>query len=361
LALSVVASHTGFNLWINGRAAVTVFYIISGYLMTLVLNEMYRERVGSFYTNRLLRIFVPAIVVLVGSTLTFAMLGLRIPFLDRGGWPLLYNVFSNIFIVLQDFAWLLAIDPAGGFVWQPWQPDGDSGGATSLMIYQYNLPLFTIAIELYFYLAAPFIVRSMWRSLAFAWVGFLYHLSAKYFGFYSLAWNYQFFVASWFYFGSGAVSYWMFRRIVIKDGTPPSANVLPALACYGSLAIFVVGQLGFEQFALPVAYLICAFSLSGLLVISRELPLDDYVGKYSYPVYLVHWPLLNVVQATTPFGGGPGLFACVAAASLVVSAILHHGVEVPVDKLRARIRSGRKIIPNLRNCDSLTIPKSAEL
>jgi peptidoglycan/LPS O-acetylase OafA/YrhL len=41
LALSVVASHTGFLLFIPGRASVVVFYVISGYLMTLILNNTY--------------------------------------------------------------------------------------------------------------------------------------------------------------------------------------------------------------------------------------------------------------------------------------------------------------------------------
>jgi peptidoglycan/LPS O-acetylase OafA/YrhL len=41
LALAVVAGHAGMQFEIGPRYAVNVFFMISGFYMTLVLNEKY--------------------------------------------------------------------------------------------------------------------------------------------------------------------------------------------------------------------------------------------------------------------------------------------------------------------------------
>src|SRR5277367_1645398 len=63
LAISVVLAHSssifGFNL-VGGQIAVQSFYIISGFYMTLILNEKYvgiNNSYKLFITNRLLRLY----------------------------------------------------------------------------------------------------------------------------------------------------------------------------------------------------------------------------------------------------------------------------------------------------------------
>ena len=66
LALSVALSHFG-TVWgyhiMNGRMAVQCFYMISGFLISLVLSHKYDPSTADgrrlFYSNRALRIFVP--------------------------------------------------------------------------------------------------------------------------------------------------------------------------------------------------------------------------------------------------------------------------------------------------------------
>ena len=61
LAVSVLTTHSapifGVKL-LNGTMAVTLFFVVSGFLMSLILTEKYASR-GRFYLNRLLRIFPP--------------------------------------------------------------------------------------------------------------------------------------------------------------------------------------------------------------------------------------------------------------------------------------------------------------
>ena len=54
--------------------AVTCFYIVSGFLITLILNEKYMDNIKAFYINRGLRIYVPYLAALVFSFVVFALM-----------------------------------------------------------------------------------------------------------------------------------------------------------------------------------------------------------------------------------------------------------------------------------------------
>ena len=329
LALSVVAAHTGGKLWLDGRAAVILFYVISGYLITLVLDRSYANDWRSFYTNRALRIFVPAAVVFVLAVIAFAAAGVPSPAGAAPTWGVwAFSWLSNLLIVPQDFTWLLGVGSEGEIVWQPY---GAAGPASSLMLYQYNQPLFTVAIELYFYVLAPVVVRTPTRALVFAWIGVGYHVATEALGLYSLAANYHLFLSSWLYFGTGAVAYWTWRGVG-EDTTR---------LCYASLAAFAVLQVGFDKIGLPAAYLVLLFALPSLLEISRKVAMDRYLASYSYLVYLVHWPIHVVLQHGGGLWGDQGHAHALAVVllSIAAAALLHHLVERPLDQIRDRIRA----------------------
>src|SRR5688572_20654204 len=77
LALSVVITHSapvfGVRL-LSGDMAVTAFFLVSGFLMALILESKYAGRVGAFYLNRILRIYPPYLVALVGSVLFYLLI-----------------------------------------------------------------------------------------------------------------------------------------------------------------------------------------------------------------------------------------------------------------------------------------------
>jgi peptidoglycan/LPS O-acetylase OafA/YrhL len=76
LAISVLITHSellfGVRL-LNGDMAVTCFYIISGFLITLILNEKYAIT-KVFYINRALRIYVPYFAALAFSIVVFMLI-----------------------------------------------------------------------------------------------------------------------------------------------------------------------------------------------------------------------------------------------------------------------------------------------
>jgi peptidoglycan/LPS O-acetylase OafA/YrhL len=127
LALAVAGGHAasvfGFTAaWIfSGRSAVQIFYIISGYLMAMILNGKYADTPHGnwiFYTNRAVKIFAPYFAILAATIgiclLSKAIFGnallLNVWFAEAGNMSLstwAFALLTNAFIVGQEWGYLL--------------------------------------------------------------------------------------------------------------------------------------------------------------------------------------------------------------------------------------------------------------
>ena len=132
LALAVVLEHSsqifGYTL-VGGRLAVQAFYIISGFYMSLILNEKYVGR-GSyklFITNRFLRLYPIYWAVLTCTVLssvfiyfysggaTWGKLNLYVEhFHSMGLGNFLFAVLSNIFLFFQDAIYFFGLNTDNG-------------------------------------------------------------------------------------------------------------------------------------------------------------------------------------------------------------------------------------------------------
>ena len=74
--MAVVISHYGFGKWIPGGFGVTLFFFVSGFLITRLLIAEYEKTqridLGSFYLRRVLRLY-PALLVMVVLAIGFTM------------------------------------------------------------------------------------------------------------------------------------------------------------------------------------------------------------------------------------------------------------------------------------------------
>ena len=168
LAMSVVAGHAkttvfGFN-GIGAYYAVNFFFIISGFYMAMVLNEKYKDiNPIYFYKSRALRLFpVYYIGVFIAIVVSFTSINVFFNHLSIGAK--LYFIFQNIFILGQDLSYLLCIK-ATSF---------SCAAGDSMSI---NPPAWSLAVELGFYLIAPYILKSEKKTFAFVVLGCIYLLS----------------------------------------------------------------------------------------------------------------------------------------------------------------------------------------
>jgi peptidoglycan/LPS O-acetylase OafA/YrhL len=317
LALAVAAAHAagtfGFAAAgiLDGSRCVQMFYVISGFLIALILDRKYENTakgVWLFYSNRALRIFVPYLVILfatIGLCLIFrAATGdaiLLSPFFaeaDRitaGTW--LFAAISNLFLFGTEWAYML-VYRAGTLLFDL-QAYSHPPMATMFVI---DLPAWSLSIELTFYLLAPFILRRHWLwiatlACALQWL----RTWAYHHGFYSTATDYRFFPFELSLFLLGALAYRARARL-----TASPRWSIAITAAVAALILYTPRYLFVHQYQL---YVLMALALPTLLRFTNEHRWDRWLAELSYPVYVVHWPVLGVAAdsqaAPTVWHGRP--------------------------------------------------------
>ncbi|MFA6279870.1 MAG: acyltransferase [Bdellovibrionales bacterium] len=334
LALGVIAAHTSGSpsFFVGGRESVLLFYIISGFYMSLILNEKYTG-VGSniaFYKSRYLRLWVPYAVAMVFVAIGFLASGVwRFYAETYQAFPAGYAVFaglSNIFILGQDILWLVSTR-AGELVLRPMGAEGFNGASLAM-----NGPVFSVSLELYFYMLAPFIVRRKRTAYLFALTGLAYHVMLRAGHLSSLGLTYHVFPATVAYFGMGASLYHLSK----KELWQKSDLAFIAVA----VGLIMLMSSTFLPRPLLIGFMV---ALPFLFALMRRIAFDRWLGELSYGVYIIHLPLLMIVNKWTHDFWGVGQFWGIALTSILLSMALHHGIEVPLTRYRERHFASRMI------------------
>lgn len=333
LAFSVVLGHGGGYadiIFVNGNAAVYCFFIISGFYIALLLDTDYMGRPLEFYINRVLRLY-PAYFCVLAITVAYREVtaGDISAFFGTDVEAKIWALVSNILFVGMDYLRFNAVSEFGypanwRIIPQAWSLD----------------------VELMFYAIAPLFL--VWPSskhfVKFA-VFFLLALLA-----WSISLNieYKTFLL-WFtlpkylvFFASGAVSYALF--FYIKTHFDLTAHHHFGIAFFLGLLIIITSytanvyedrELGAKNIALYFAIVIW---LPFLFSATRFFNFDRHVGELSYPVYLVH---LLVIEMMADYGllGYKWKSTGAVVFFVVISAIaIRHFIESPVEQLRAKVR-----------------------
>lgn len=359
LALSVVAAHSteiaGFSL-VGGRIAVQMFYIISGFYMSLILSEKYIGQ-GSyriFIVNRFLRLYpvfwavcivalICAGVLLLLSNGEYA--GVLQPYLDylrSGGaislWSWAVLLGSNIFLFGQDAIMFLGMHT-------------DSGNlffvrnflTTDPKVYHFLLipQGWTIGVELLFYVIAPFIVRKNIRlilgiiavSLCLRW--YLYSLGLDH-----DPWTHRLFPLELAFFLFGTVAYRVYTSVKEKVLSP---FILP-----GSLLVVIVGIIVFPfisgQFKELLYFGFFAALLPFMFMSTNQMKWDTAIGELSYPVYISHL-FVQSILIFMPFYKGEIRGALLALSSIAFAVILNIVITKPIERLR-KTRAQKLLLKN---------------
>jgi peptidoglycan/LPS O-acetylase OafA/YrhL len=357
LALSVVASHglIFLNLsFVGGPLAVQAFFIVSGFYISLILNEKYigvNENYFLFITNRILRlypIYWTVLILIVISNICIFILSKGTQFhtfeifreihYSLTAW--IYIVFSNVFILFQDFVCFIGVNPATGNVFF----------TQNFMLHFSTTKFFsirqawTISLELYFYLLAPFILRKNFKFiLILALLSFL--LRVYLYNFLNLnfdPWTHRFFPTEFFYFLLGFFSYKGYKKICQQ-----TTNKIFEYVIFISLFCFTVfksilPEIKLNYFPVPIFdfmyLLLVAFTIPFLFKKFKNNKLDTKIGDLSYPVYISHIFIYYVLEYIKIPIFQNKLFRLMFL--ILFSYTLNYFVANPIEKFRqARVKN----------------------
>ncbi len=334
----VFVAHAGGGRWLPGSFGVTIFFFLSGFLITtLLLRELHtrgKVSIPAFYMRRLLRISPPLLITLA-IAYPLAMWGLV------DGTPTLGGLSSQVFYYFN-YHYL--------------------SGVPHTTVPRGTAVLWSLAVEEHFYLVYPVLffvlIPRGWQNtriglislclvVILAWRIWLDHAWTIHEEYISYASDTR--MDSILY--GCLLGVWRWRR----DGRPvfPLGRRWMAaitLVCLCVLAgTFLVRDDGFRNTwryslqglaLLPLFYyaVTCPTLIHHRLLNTRIL---RRLGLYSYSFYLIHLFVIRGLQHQfhiDPEQASVGVALASLAISLAYSAVLYTWVEVPVARLRRRFR-----------------------
>ena len=346
LALAVALNHGNgaFGYWMmHGDIAVQCFYTISGFLISHILLTKYDATPRGtwlFYSNRALRIYVPYWTVLLATVLSSMTIyvvtnhtsagpasqwlayGNELDVVSKG-----FVIFTNIFLFGQDLClWL--VKEGGTFRFDLnaiMSPDA---------AFYFNIvtPAWTLAVELMFYVLAPFLLR---RSSITIGLLLIVSMAAKFlayrYGYQTSATRYRFFPFELSMFLIGALSYRFYQWADAKKILSFRRSAIITAATVLTVLTLQWTELFTRQYQMN---LVALLALPALFHFSREVKWDRWIGELSYPVYLIHLPVqvtLDAIWTPTDATTALGIALIVTLSILLVQLVV-----TPLDQWRER-------------------------
>jgi peptidoglycan/LPS O-acetylase OafA/YrhL len=320
LALCVVFAHIAAmpSHLHTGIYAVFGFYVLSGYLVTGILNGTYRNRPIDFAVNRALKIF-PAYCIVALVTVP-ALLLLPGAGTYHQAWapsPAAYDIFANAFIF--------------PLAWAKWSD------------FRLVPPAWSVGVELINYcLIFAFMGRHWQIAAATLLLSLAYHVGAL------VAhddWmvRYSPVQAAALPFSLGALIF--FSRPLTNDLTAKWLACVGAVVWLANLLAMDTSTPAGQTTTYGLGFYINLFSISVVIAGLATLPrnrIDDYLGDLSYPVFLLHWLVGFLLVANLGLKQSNGLLPLAVSILpiLVASILLSRVLQLTVNPLRSRVRMG---------------------
>lgn len=311
-ALSVVVVHANVGnvpLFLSGWNAVSLFFVLSGYLISyrLLLERQRRGYIDlkAFYVRRELRILpLYYLAALVGGVL-LPLAGAPAPTADG---------LASVLLLVPQVA-RAASDTALGVVGHLW----------------------SIGVEECFYLAFPFLLRYfpfVKLCLAIAGLSVLIGgiavlgadtptmLLVKFMRFECMA--------------IGALMAWavVHRSRWLRMVYYPAAQIAALVVIGSTLTVFAVYPLHDGVFSVAVAVFLANISTNHASMLKLEYRYSKALGDLTYGVYVWHFPLLWVLER---WFTGAGLTIAAIAVTLACALVSYHVIEAPILRLKDRL------------------------
>lgn len=317
LALAVVFAHTNTTfglLAIGGELAVRCFFMVSGFYMALILSEKYvgdKSR-KTFWANRALKIY-PAywlvLVITVGYTWVSYLSNSQVPgaslgpyttpfhfLLDGGGKfggaELVAIAFAQLTLLPLDS--LLFLRATGEFF--AFTPSF-SAEAHPLWLAMFVPPAWTLALEIYFYALAPFLIRVSLRRLVLL---LCLAVIVRIYIYYGLSlqhdpWTYRFFPNEFAFFLIGFIGYKL-AHLVNRRLSIAAVRTISWTLFFATIAQLLLFSFMPETIRSYTCLATVAVAIPYIANLSSGWRWDRLIGELSYPIYIVHFFLLIVVR-----------------------------------------------------------------
>lgn len=337
LALMVMVYHLFVSVLPLGTYAVFGFYIISGYLMTLVMHENYGHTWkgrSSFAINRFLRLYPQYWAAAIFSVLLISALGVDVAtsFHKSIFLPIsAAEIFSNVFLAFT--AWFPnSIDP------------------------RLVPPAWALTVEIFFYILICLgISKTVARVQVWLFVSLCYVIISYIIGW---SWQSRYFpvAAASLPFAIGSAIYFASESSFVIRQFPKlriSSNHLFLLMLFNCLfwtAASLMNIGNFVELGFYINIAICTllvYSLAtGNEIININKNTDKVIGDYSYPIYLIHWQS-GLLVSFLIFGesfhefSGRGFISLFAAIAFVylISYFFIRGIDEPLQRIRSKIKT----------------------
>ncbi|MEB3219526.1 MAG: acyltransferase [Nostocales cyanobacterium 94392] len=281
-------------------SAVLGFFMISGYSIAHSISK----KSEGFYKRRLIRLYPLYFLGVIVSLLPFFFLESQIqtPYGEfifaRPGWK---AVIGNLLFMKG-----LIIEPISS-----------------------NPILWTLGLEVFCYLLAPFLIKLSTRKIYFlvilsAFTYVLYpHLGLPYYSHLKYGLGLVFLIWSW-----------LLGFLYFREKTGPNAITVKVLII--ALGCVLLGANGFpearlEIFTYVLSCLILMYSTS-IKLPQKLLKILDYLGEISYSFYVFHIPTLIFGYYILEIRNALGLVLI----SLLTSILFYYAVEVPLKRIRTK-------------------------
>lgn len=329
--LLVFFAHSGLDAIVPGGLGVTVFFVLSGFLITTLM-RMEQQRSGgihfrSFYLRRVVRLMPPLLVIVALAVLASELGLIQGRFTPLGLLSVLFY-FGNYHVIAQDFS---GIPQGMGVTW-------------------------SLAVEEHYYLIYPplaaLLLRIDRRNLSAAVLGALVVAVMMW-----RLWLYEQGVGENYL---GMATDTRIDAILIGcvlavlrnpwiDPLPPPRPLLEAGLALGCCALLLFTLLYRDnEFRLTLRYTVQSLAIAPLLWLAvaradsvwvrwlNARPLV-YLGTVSYTLYLSHQMILLALEHHFPQAGWATTTTIGALLTLLACEAMRRGVEEPCAALRRRL------------------------
>lgn len=315
---------------VDGHEAVMAFFAISGFYMALILDTKYLSK-SDFYLSRFLTLYpmyVFAVIISVGLLVVADIHPLtsqdKVNSILSNPAGFLAMAWTSLCIIGQEF--LFSIGQAA---------DGTLHLITASRhgIYK-SAPLvqtWSLSIELMFYALAPTLVFLRTRTLL-ALIGISVALRGGIMvsPLSDISFFWRFFPAEFWLFGCGILAY---RFSMALPKRQRAEDVFAIILLAG--LILTAGDVDdwLEPFMLPLGTLA---TMPFIFRLSRHWNFDRFIGKTSYPFYLLHFSAIAIFERYQEEPTGWHILLAAYAAAVLTHLLFNPGLEAMKEKLRTR-------------------------